>query len=64
LLRAIHDFKAMVSPADYARLMDFMYIDSKEKLDEFSKFVKDLGVKKIQGEPIYPARTRSDMEPF
>ncbi|KAJ7204582.1 hypothetical protein C8J57DRAFT_382857 [Mycena rebaudengoi] len=45
---AIHDFKGMVTPADYARLMDFMYIDSKDKLEEFSKFVKDLGVKKIQ----------------
>ncbi|KAJ7225152.1 hypothetical protein C8J57DRAFT_1590385, partial [Mycena rebaudengoi] len=47
---AIHDFKGMVTPADYARLMDFMYIDSKDKLEEFSKFVKDLGVKKIQGQ--------------
>ncbi|KAJ6603588.1 hypothetical protein DFH09DRAFT_1354717 [Mycena vulgaris] len=45
---AIHDFKAMVTPEQYARLMDFMYIDSKERLDEFSKFVKSLGVKKIQ----------------
>ena len=26
--------------------MTFMYIDSKEKLDEFSKFVKSLGIKK------------------
>jgi hypothetical protein len=51
-LRAIHDFKGMVSPADYSRLMDFMYIDSKDKLEEFSKFVKDLGVKKIQGESL------------
>ncbi|KAF8146181.1 hypothetical protein K438DRAFT_1781221 [Mycena galopus ATCC 62051] len=45
---AIHDFKGMVSAAQYNRLMDFMYIDSKEHLDDFSQFVKDLGVKKIQ----------------
>ncbi|KAJ7816650.1 hypothetical protein B0H13DRAFT_1663254 [Mycena leptocephala] len=46
---AIHDFKGMVSATQHARLMDFMYIDSKEKLAEFSKFVQDLGVKKIHG---------------
>ncbi|KAJ6610337.1 hypothetical protein B0H10DRAFT_2293174 [Mycena sp. CBHHK59/15] len=45
---AIHDFKGMVTPAQYARLMDFMYINSKERLDKFSKFVQDLGIKKIQ----------------
>ncbi|KAJ7746136.1 hypothetical protein DFH07DRAFT_1063038 [Mycena maculata] len=45
---AIHDFKGMVTPAQYERLMDFMYLDSKEHLNEFSKFVKDLGIKKIQ----------------
>ncbi|KAJ7095018.1 hypothetical protein C8R44DRAFT_644983, partial [Mycena epipterygia] len=42
------DFKEMVTPAQYDRLMDFMYIDSKKSLDEFSTFVKQLGVKKIQ----------------
>lgn len=47
--RAILDFKGMVTPAQYDRLMNFMYIDSKESLDEFSDFVKKLGVKKIQG---------------
>ncbi|KAJ7084961.1 hypothetical protein C8R44DRAFT_894074 [Mycena epipterygia] len=45
---AILDFKGMVTPAQYDRLMNFMYIDSKESLDEFSDFVKKLGVKKIQ----------------
>lgn len=30
--------------------MDFKYIDSAEKLDEFSQFVRGLGVKKIQGD--------------
>ncbi|KAJ7434885.1 hypothetical protein B0H11DRAFT_1756811, partial [Mycena galericulata] len=37
-----------VSTADYNRLLDFVYIESKEALDEFSAFVKRLGVKKIQ----------------
>ncbi|KAJ7626230.1 hypothetical protein B0H17DRAFT_563566 [Mycena rosella] len=45
---AILDFKGMVTPAQYDHLMNFMYIDSKESLDEFSDFVKKLGVKKIQ----------------
>ncbi|KAF7359625.1 hypothetical protein MVEN_00686300 [Mycena venus] len=45
---AIHDFKGLVTPAQYERLSDFMYIDSKERLNDFSKFVKGLGVKKIQ----------------
>ncbi|KAJ7484769.1 hypothetical protein B0H11DRAFT_2279492 [Mycena galericulata] len=44
----IHDFKSLVSTADYNRLLDFVYIESKEALDEFSAFVKRLGVKKIQ----------------
>ncbi|KAJ7203392.1 hypothetical protein C8J57DRAFT_1101243 [Mycena rebaudengoi] len=42
---AVLDFKPLVSPTDHRRLLDFMYIDSKEKLDEFSVFVKGLGIK-------------------
>ncbi|KAJ6623694.1 hypothetical protein B0H10DRAFT_1943767 [Mycena sp. CBHHK59/15] len=41
-------FKSLVSEQDYKRLMDFIYIDSKEKLNEFSAFVRSLGVKKIE----------------
>ncbi|KAF8130410.1 hypothetical protein K438DRAFT_1999442 [Mycena galopus ATCC 62051] len=41
-------FKGMVTPAQYDRLMDFIYIDSKERLNDFSQFVKGFGVKKIQ----------------
>jgi len=48
-LRAILDFKGMVTPAQYDHLMNFMYIESKESLAEFSDFVKKLGIKKIQG---------------
>ncbi|KAJ6580328.1 hypothetical protein B0H10DRAFT_2443268 [Mycena sp. CBHHK59/15] len=44
----IHDFKSLVSDSNYARLLDFVYIDSKETLDAFSEFVRGLGVKKIQ----------------
>ncbi|KAK7008311.1 hypothetical protein R3P38DRAFT_3280934 [Favolaschia claudopus] len=45
---AIHDFKSLVTPEQYNRLMEFMYIDSEEKLAKFSQFVNDLGIKKIQ----------------
>ncbi|KAK7036861.1 hypothetical protein R3P38DRAFT_3350628 [Favolaschia claudopus] len=45
---AIHDFKSLVTPEQYNRLMNFMYIDSKQRLEEFSRFVNDLGIKKIQ----------------
>jgi hypothetical protein len=38
-----------VSPSDHARLLDFVYIDTKESLADFSAFVSSLGVKKIQG---------------
>lgn len=48
VLRPVHDFKSLVS-SDYNRLLDFVYIGSKEALAEFSAFVKRLGVKKIQG---------------
>ncbi|KAK6996359.1 hypothetical protein R3P38DRAFT_2800060 [Favolaschia claudopus] len=43
----VHDFRSLVSAADFAQLMDFVYIDSKEKLKAFSSFVYGLGVKKI-----------------
>ncbi|KAJ7752975.1 hypothetical protein B0H16DRAFT_1836147 [Mycena metata] len=46
--RAVLDFKSLVSQADYDRLIDFVYIDSAQKLEEFSEFVKGLGIKKIQ----------------
>ncbi|KAJ6461772.1 hypothetical protein C8R45DRAFT_1220718 [Mycena sanguinolenta] len=43
----VHDFKSLVSPADYARLLNFVYIKTKEELAEFSAFVRGLGIKKI-----------------
>ncbi|KAJ7736698.1 hypothetical protein B0H16DRAFT_1326459, partial [Mycena metata] len=43
----VHDFRSLVSPADHAHLLDFVYIESAEKLTEFSAFVDSLGIKKI-----------------
>lgn len=50
--RPVHDFRSLVSPADHAHLLDFVYIESAEKLTEFSAFVDSLGIKKIHGEPV------------
>ncbi|KAJ6543188.1 hypothetical protein B0H10DRAFT_1854484 [Mycena sp. CBHHK59/15] len=36
----VHDFRSLVSPPDFARLENFVYIDSKESLDVFSWFSK------------------------
>ncbi|KAJ7749102.1 hypothetical protein B0H16DRAFT_1691917 [Mycena metata] len=44
----VNDFKTLVSAADFARLQNFVYIDSKESLRDFSVFVNTLGVKEIQ----------------
>ncbi|KAJ7822571.1 hypothetical protein B0H14DRAFT_3146342 [Mycena olivaceomarginata] len=41
----VHDFRALVTDSDFNRLMDFVYIDSKESLDVFSSFVYGLGIK-------------------
>ncbi|KAJ6606692.1 hypothetical protein B0H10DRAFT_2228608 [Mycena sp. CBHHK59/15] len=46
--RAVLDFETLVSADNYKRLMDFVYIDSEEEIDEFSEFVRGLGIKKIQ----------------
>ncbi|KAJ6471013.1 hypothetical protein C8R45DRAFT_1165738 [Mycena sanguinolenta] len=43
----VHDFKSLVSPEQFKRLMDFVYIDSKESLDAFSGFVYSLNIDKI-----------------
>ncbi|KAJ6596081.1 hypothetical protein B0H10DRAFT_2232608 [Mycena sp. CBHHK59/15] len=36
--RGLLEFKSLVSEQDHKRLMDFMYINSEEKLDDFSEF--------------------------
>ncbi|KAJ6624569.1 hypothetical protein B0H10DRAFT_2186634 [Mycena sp. CBHHK59/15] len=43
----VNDFKGLVTPAQFKRISDFVYIDSKEALDAFSTFVQGLD-KKIQ----------------
>ncbi|KAJ6469411.1 hypothetical protein C8R45DRAFT_1167059, partial [Mycena sanguinolenta] len=47
LWRPVNDFRSLVTEEQFQRLMDFVYIDSKESLDEFSVFVYGLGIKKI-----------------
>ncbi|KAJ7029437.1 hypothetical protein C8F04DRAFT_962809, partial [Mycena alexandri] len=42
-------FRTRVSAPDFARLQNFVYIDSKESLNKFSTFVDTLGIKKIHG---------------
>ncbi|KAJ7870040.1 hypothetical protein B0H14DRAFT_3132169 [Mycena olivaceomarginata] len=46
--RGILDFKSLVSDRDYQRLQDVVNIESAEDLDEFSQFVGNLGIEKIQ----------------
>ncbi|KAJ7073720.1 hypothetical protein C8F01DRAFT_1271490, partial [Mycena amicta] len=47
--RAVLDFKSLVSPQDFQRLLKFSeVITSPETLAEFSDFIHSLGVKKIQ----------------
>ncbi|KAJ7698207.1 hypothetical protein B0H16DRAFT_1903439 [Mycena metata] len=46
--RAVLDFRSLVSESEYQHLIDFPYIESEEDLNEFSEFVRGLGIKKIQ----------------
>lgn len=48
----ILDFKSLVSDRDYQRLQDVVNIESAEDLDEFSQFVGNLGIEKIQSTPL------------
>ncbi|KAJ7689326.1 hypothetical protein B0H17DRAFT_640822 [Mycena rosella] len=43
----VHDFRALVNAADFARLTNFTYIESDETLAAFSAFVYGLGKKEI-----------------
>ncbi|KAJ6555496.1 hypothetical protein B0H10DRAFT_2241397 [Mycena sp. CBHHK59/15] len=54
--------KSLVSEQDYKRLMDFMYINSEEKLDDFSEFVHSLrigGITKAMSARILPSLVKS-----
>jgi hypothetical protein len=41
--------KGVVSEEDHHRLMDFVYLDSAQKIEEFSDFVASLKEPKVQG---------------
>ena len=42
----------MVSLGDFQHLINFPYLKSSEEFDEFTTFVMDLNIKKIQGKPL------------
>ncbi|KAJ7120620.1 hypothetical protein C8R43DRAFT_1151551 [Mycena crocata] len=46
--RGVLELKPLVSESDFQRLMDFIYIDSPEGIEEMSEFVRSLGIQKIQ----------------
>jgi len=47
--RGVHDLKPYVTDDEYDRLINFMYLETKEDVDEFSAWVKSLDTPKIQG---------------
>ncbi|KAG6808898.1 hypothetical protein H0H92_002427, partial [Tricholoma furcatifolium] len=47
---AILDFKSVVSAENYQCLLNFPYLESEKDLDEFTLFVKNLKIKKIEDE--------------
>ncbi|KAJ7849019.1 hypothetical protein B0H13DRAFT_1906408 [Mycena leptocephala] len=49
--RGVLSLKSLVSEEDHRRLMDFVYIDSAEKIEEFSDFVGSLKEPKLGGIP-------------
>lgn len=48
-IRGIIDFKDLVEEAEYQRLFDFPYMKSCEEVVDFTMFITQLGIKKIQG---------------
>jgi len=47
--RGIHDLKSYVTDEEYERLINFMYLETREEIDEFSAWVKSLTNPKVQG---------------
>ena len=47
--RGIHDLKSYVTDKEYDRIINFMYLETKEEVDEFSAWVKSLTNPKVQG---------------
>ncbi len=50
--RGVHDLKPHVSEDEYERLINFMYLETKEAVNEFSEWVKGLNNPKVQGSSI------------
>ncbi|KAJ7848348.1 hypothetical protein B0H14DRAFT_3867235 [Mycena olivaceomarginata] len=57
--RPIYDFESLVSESDFTRLLDFVYITSKEDLDAFSAFVYDWWAHKEMHDWIIPRLVKS-----
>jgi hypothetical protein len=47
--RGIHDLMPYVIDDEYDRLINFMYLETKEAVDEFSAWIKTLDNLKVQG---------------
>ncbi|KAF8175111.1 hypothetical protein BJ912DRAFT_1075466 [Pholiota molesta] len=46
--RGIHDLQGSVTDEDYKRLINFMYLETKEEIDEFSNWIPTLKNPKVQ----------------
>ncbi|KAF8150842.1 hypothetical protein B0H34DRAFT_801761 [Crassisporium funariophilum] len=46
--RGVHDLKPYVTDNEYQRLSNFMYLKSKQEVEEFSAWVKGLNIPKVQ----------------
>jgi len=49
ITRGIHDLKPYVSTNEYERIMEFFYLDSETKVEEFKEWIKGLKNLKVQG---------------
>jgi hypothetical protein len=55
--RGVHDLKPHVTDDQYRCLVDFMYLETKQEVDEFAAWVKTLGNTKVQGACLVSSRT-------
>ena len=49
ILRGIHDLKPYNSTEEYEHIMEFFYLDSEAKVEEFKEWVRGLKNPKVQG---------------
>lgn len=52
-IRGVHDLKPHVTEEQFDRLMNFVYMKSKEEVNEFSKWIESLNNPKVQGSTFY-----------